>query len=93
MDKKVVFHHIRNKNQPRGNAVTLAMEVNEQNQVVAWAEAKCHPKDNFCKHTGRVKAAGRLQSPKYRNLTSIVMTVTVKEFLEIIVPTYATEIQ
>jgi len=31
--------------------------------VFKMAYAHCHPKDNFCKATGRIKAAGRLNSP------------------------------
>lgn len=77
--QKIVFHHIRkDKNQPRGQAVTVAMEVNEQKEVVGWATAKCHPKDNFCKHTGRVKSAGRLNSLRHRQVCN---GTPIKEFL------------
>ncbi len=77
--EKILYHHIRNKNQPRGRAVTLAMAVNENNEVTAWAAATCHPKDNFCKQTGRVKAAGRLNSPRHVQLPAVIRPV--KDFL------------
>jgi hypothetical protein len=41
--------------------MTVAMHV-ENDNVTQYSAAFCHPKDNYCKHTGRVKAAGRLQS-------------------------------
>lgn len=49
-----------------GNHTTYACELNEQRQVVAFATAKVHPKDQFCRRTGRVKAEGRLHSGRYR---------------------------
>ncbi len=61
----MVFHHQRDKSSPRGGA-TIAMLCDDEKQVVAWAAAHCHPKDNFCKHTGREKAAGRLRSRHWR---------------------------
>ena len=59
------FIHIRNKNidgsiSGRGGA-TVAYNPLDTNSFV-FAIAACHPKDNFCKHTGRAKAAGRLKS-------------------------------
>ena len=65
MNTRIEYHHARNGNDPRGG-MTTAMEVNEQGEVVAFAQAMCHEKDNFCKHTGRMKAAGRLKSKKLR---------------------------
>ncbi len=65
MNTRIEYHHARFGKHPRGG-MTTAMEVNEQGQVVAFAHAMCHEKDNFCKHTGRMKAAGRLKSPKLR---------------------------
>lgn len=44
--------------------VTLAFEHN--GNTVMYAAAKCHWRDNFCKHTGRAKSEGRLKSPHYR---------------------------
>jgi hypothetical protein len=62
--------------------VTLAIEMSdtEEDMIVAWAAATCHPKDNFCKATGRVKAAGRLNSPLHRILP--LKPMTLKETLE-----------
>ena len=34
------------------------------NQIL-YATARCHKKDQFSKQQGRVKAAGRLNSPRY----------------------------
>lgn len=58
---QVIFHHRRDKTKSRGGA-TVAMLTDEDKNVLSWAVALCHPKDNFCKHTGRMKAAGRLRS-------------------------------
>lgn len=45
---------------------TIAYVLDEQqDRVYGYAEAKCHEKDNFNKHQGRAKAAGRLRSPRY----------------------------
>lgn len=46
--------------------VTIAYT--ETAQGIEYAAAKCHTKDNFVKHQGRVKAAGRLSSGKYRRV-------------------------
>lgn len=32
---------------------------------IEYAEAWCNPSDNFCREQGRVKSAGRLNSPRY----------------------------
>ena len=58
---------------------TIAIEVDENDTVLAYAEAKCHIKDNFCKRTGRVKAEGRLKSPRFRH--EITEFVPFKQFL------------
>jgi hypothetical protein len=42
---------------------TIACAI-ENNKVFKFAIAECHPKDQFCKHTGRVKALGRLKSDR-----------------------------
>lgn len=73
----VIFHHHRDKSKPNGG-VTYAFEVNDKRQIVAFAIAKCHTKDNFCKHTGRAKAKGRLGSLRYRQDTN---PIDVSEFI------------
>ncbi len=62
---KIHFHHVRDKTCPNGGK-TLALELNSEGLVTAYAVAWCHEKDNFCKRTGRVKSAGRLKSRRYR---------------------------
>ena len=67
--KNVKFVHCRNISddgqvQPTGG-MTVAYVLNEKFKVVGWAAAKCHNHDHFVKHTGRAKAAGRLNSGHY----------------------------
>lgn len=64
---KIMFKHARGKN-PDGTisnmgGMTLAYTF-LQGGYVKFAFAVCHPNDNFEKRIGRVKAAGRLRSPK-----------------------------
>jgi hypothetical protein len=59
---------------------TTAMELNEKREVVAFAVAKCNPKDQFCKQQGRVKAAGRLNSSRFR--VPLFVPVPLKEFMQ-----------
>lgn len=42
---------------------TVAFE--EVDEGIRYAVAYCHPNDNFNKKTGRIKAEGRLNSPRY----------------------------
>ena len=65
----IKFIHCRNKEkngtiQPTGG-LTIAYNVNSDYKVVGWAAAKCHTKDLYNKHVGRMKASGRLLSVKY----------------------------
>lgn len=57
------FVHLRTKGNRGG--VTIAYSVDEEAKVVYYALARCNPSDNFCRRIGRVKAAGRLLSPKW----------------------------
>ena len=70
---KIKFFHRRNHTLDGNTTVkggtTTAYVVDENNLVIGYAQAQCHEKDNFCKHTGRVKAEGRLKSPRYYNDT------------------------
>lgn len=43
---------------------TVACAIDDNKMVFKFAVANCHPKDMFCKHTGRVKALGRLKSDR-----------------------------
>lgn len=57
------FMHLRST-QGRGG-VTIAFNMDTVTQTAFYAIARCNPKDNFCRRTGRVKAGGRLLSPKW----------------------------
>lgn len=66
----IKFAHIRTLNKvghlssPHGGT-TYAYELDNDNNVIGYAIAKCHEKDNFCKRVGRIKAEGRMKSKKY----------------------------
>lgn len=47
--------------------ITIAYERIDEN-TIAFAVARCHERDNFCKMQGRVKSAGRLKSNKHRTI-------------------------
>lgn len=57
---------------------TIAYTIDDAFYVIAYAIARCNNKDVYCKHTGRVKAEGRLRSPKYCVLTE---RIPEKEFI------------
>lgn len=59
---------------PRGG-VTYALELNDEKEIVKFAFACCHNKDNFVRHTGHVKAVGRLKSPKHCKVLDRVYSV------------------
>ena len=58
----VKFHHIRGYG-PRGG-LTIAYYQPVPGKIY-YAEAHCHPKDNYNKKLGRMKAEGRLNSPRF----------------------------
>ena len=65
----IKFHHKRLVDQAHGTpsgkgGATFAFEEVGNNKFV-FTIARCHEKDNFNKAQGRVKAAGRLNSPRY----------------------------
>ena len=65
----IKFIHCRHTNKdgsvnPHGG-MTIAYVINNTFKVVGWAAAKCNLKDNYNKHVGRMKAAGRMLSNKY----------------------------
>ena len=55
---------------------TIAFRELGDNQI-EYALAHCSPKDNFSKALGRIKAEGRLNSPKYR----VTIDSSWKEFI------------
>ena len=65
----IKYHHKRNfvpnslEISGKGG-VTIAYE-EQENNTVKYAVAKCHETENFKKSQGRVKSAGRLNSPKH----------------------------
>lgn len=63
---KIFHYHVRNKENMTKGGVTFAFEVTDTDMVKAYAQAKCHIKDNFCKRTGRIKSEGRLKSMSHR---------------------------
>lgn len=73
------FKHFRNIENGVVNSLggaTVAYRVDE-NGGVRYAVAWCHPNDNYNKHLGREKAAGRLES---RNFSSYIDADNVDEF-------------
>lgn len=63
------YFHKRNKNEAgqilsRGGCTT-AYILDDSKIVVGYAQAHCHKHDNFNKQQGRIKAEGRLKSPRY----------------------------
>lgn len=55
------------------SGATIAYVTNEDG-TISWAAAFCHPRDNYCKRMGRVKASGHLKSPAYAETTDEKMT-------------------
>lgn len=69
MSSKVHYIHVRNRNQDgtisnRGGTTVAFREIPEVG--IEYAYAFCSPKDNFSRHLGRTKAAGRLGSSRHR---------------------------
>lgn len=69
MSSKVHYIHVRNRNHDgtidnRGGTTVAFREIPEVG--IEYAYAFCSPRDNFSRHLGRVKSAGRLNSPKQR---------------------------
>ncbi len=62
----IKFFHVRPYGKPSNGGTTVAMELDANGCVIAYAESHCHSNDNFCKHIGRAKAGGRLNSPRFR---------------------------
>lgn len=70
MSEKIEFAHVRMRN-PDGNVTnhrgsTFAFKEVGDGQIV-YAAAHCGPNDNFNKKLGRAKAAGRLNSDRYKS--------------------------
>jgi len=57
------FVHLRSTSGK--GATTIAYSLDVEQQVCYFALARCNPMDNFCRRTGRVKSAGRLNSPNW----------------------------
>lgn len=75
---KIRFIHHNHK-------TTYAVEVDDNDTVVAFATAKCGPEDAFCRRTGRIKATGRLNSKKYRNdVKATGVAILFREFAEFV---------
>ena len=75
------FIHIRNKidNKIQGKGgYTIAYE-SVPGGGFLYAMAKCHEKDNFNKHLGRVKAQGRLKSFHFARMSPV--EISEKDFV------------
>lgn len=76
-DNSPRFLHYRSFNEDGSvnsrSGATIAY-VSNVDGTVTWAGAFCHPKDNYNKRMGRVKASGHLKSPKYATTTEVAMT-------------------
>lgn len=72
----VRFSHYRSITNGAVNSRSGATIAYVQNKdgTYTWAGAFCHPRDNYSKHMGRVKAAGHLRSKKYATTTVTAMT-------------------
>lgn len=83
---RVKFFHKRHKTNgvvDVKGGTTYAYHIDNNFVVQQFAVAHCHTNDTFCKHTGRVKAAGRLNSPRLRvNLKSPMFE---KDFINFLV--------
>jgi hypothetical protein len=69
---KVNFIHLRPNTAagiPNSGGSTIAFR--EVPEGIEYAQAWCSPKDNFSRAVGRVKAAGRLNSHKYRQVEQL----------------------
>jgi hypothetical protein len=69
MNTKLKLRHIRVKDKDgnilsKGGA-TISGLVDENNKVVKHAVAWCHQRDNFNRHTGKVKATNRMYSENH----------------------------
>lgn len=50
--------------------------------TLEWAFSECHWRDNFCRKLGRVKAEGKLNSEKHRQVfTGDVSQLNLQDFL------------
>jgi hypothetical protein len=84
------FLHIRNHNEDgtisgRGGS-TIAYNTLGAG-IYVYAAAFCHNNDNFCKHTGRAKAAGRLKSKNQFFISEFFPTE--KDFVQFLLSEYS----
>lgn len=83
------FLHIRKHNADgtiagRGGVTVAYNSIGTDSFV--YSIAQCHSNDNFCKHTGRAKAAGRLKS---KNQYSVLSGFSdEQEFILALIQTY-----
>jgi hypothetical protein len=82
---KTKFIHLRDRD-ANGRALgtgggTVAYQVDDSGFVVRSAASLCHPKDNFSRYLGRVKAEGRLHSKNYC-VNYMDVTLHEKEFVQ-----------
>lgn len=64
----VKFHHLRYHDmsgRPTSRGGCTVAYIQPQPGIILYAEAHCHPKDNFSRKQGRAKASGRLNSDRF----------------------------
>lgn len=64
----IKYFHFRPRNglnQVLPGGFTVAYRFNDAYGHYEYAMSRCSPEDNFCRKIGRVKAEGRLRSPRY----------------------------
>jgi hypothetical protein len=72
-NSSIRFLHYRNidsqGNVDSRSGATVAYIPPTEGKPIVWAGSFCHPNDNYNKHMGRIKAAGRLKSSAYLEVT------------------------
>lgn len=77
---KIAYLRYEDTNEPYG---TIAYDVEQESPTTlraSYATAWCNPVDGFVKKVGRLKAAGRLKSERYRQSFVIATDKPLTEF-------------
>lgn len=71
---RVYFMHLRRYDSAghvSGKGGTTIAYRQAANGTIEYAAAYCHPRDNYNKHEGRAKSAGRLNSDRHRSVSPL----------------------
>lgn len=71
MSKKIFFIHLRNRSESTVSncgGATIAYRETDDGKI-EFAIARCMPNENFSRKEGRVRSAGRINSPRLRKVT------------------------